>query len=866
MNQLVRGSCQAYLSRAKPIESLLNLSSRGTTSIIRQIQIRKASSDTDFKPSEELAKERYDSRANEDIERKRARLLYQSRKRGMLENGVILASFANKHLDKLDIEQLDQYDKLINLPTNDWDIFYWITKTKPTPPEFETPIMAKLREHVNCKVSNDTVLGKSRPDDIVFPVKKKSYDLDVDVSQVSMTDYDKELFDDRIKSWGNGKYIVLMTEWRKKFFRHRLRRAISSPTTLKTLSDTQKTEVYTQRAEKEVADHITIPKNLIDTPYEKTMKHHNLMQRLLGPELTNDALDYDDEVEAWSDMIWHRNYGRLDSKIAPSKTLKCASCRSRLHCCDPGLDGYVPREVFVSIGVDESVDAKQQQCQRCNFASTYGVRLSQEVSHDTYIELLRDLARKPPSVVCVLVDLTDLPGSIMEGLLNYIGQEHDVIVIGNKLDLLPKDGPKLLQRVGYAFKHNISRLLYGERHPKIADSMVLSARTGFGVEGLVARLLNLSESSKDIFLIGSRNTGKSTLFNALLQSDLCAIRKGDILTRVSPYTPHGVDLPILRFPIDIAEGWEIELKKRRTERVERNTARRERSLENLTKFRQETMPHISSLIDRLDYTPIGDATLVTNSKYGSSIGEEYAQPKFSADHPLRKPQQRSPLSATEKEFDHHKFFHLTPSVRTSDQLDNLLTNEERLEVFPNETIAPRKYSLRPMQSIFIAGLARLDLLTSQSNVIFTVFASKYLPIHVISTRKADQFYDTLLGSPYLGVPFGDNTRLAAWPGLRKSETDFLIKGVAQHVGAADIVFGSIGWILVNLIQDQECLVRALTPEGRGIFFRDPPLLSRASSQLIGKKIRDTPVFKNQHYVTESISELGSSTYRMLKCS
>jgi succinate dehydrogenase assembly factor 2 len=143
-----------------------------------------------------LAKERYDTRANEDIEKKRARLLYQSRKRGMLENGVILASFANKYLNTLDADHLDQYDRLINLPTNDWDIYYWATNTKPTPPEFETPVLGMLREHLKSKVSNegqielsDGVLGKTRLDDIVLPAKGKHYELDIDVSKVDLTNY-----------------------------------------------------------------------------------------------------------------------------------------------------------------------------------------------------------------------------------------------------------------------------------------------------------------------------------------------------------------------------------------------------------------------------------------------------------------------------------------------------------------------------------------------------------------------------------------------------------------------------------------------------------------------------------------------------
>ncbi|KAG9509487.1 Succinate dehydrogenase assembly factor 2, mitochondrial, partial [Fragariocoptes setiger] len=101
-----------------------------------------------FKPSEQLATERYEMRANEAPDRKRARLMYQSRKRGMLENGLILSSFADRHLATFNNEQLDQYDRLINLPTNDWDIYYWATGTRPTPPEFETCVMQSLREHL----------------------------------------------------------------------------------------------------------------------------------------------------------------------------------------------------------------------------------------------------------------------------------------------------------------------------------------------------------------------------------------------------------------------------------------------------------------------------------------------------------------------------------------------------------------------------------------------------------------------------------------------------------------------------------------------------------------------------------------------
>lgn len=64
-----------------------------------------------------------------------------------MENGLLLASFAHKHLDTFNDEELVLYDRLINLPSNDWEIYYWATGTRPTPPEFDNKIMQLLKEH-----------------------------------------------------------------------------------------------------------------------------------------------------------------------------------------------------------------------------------------------------------------------------------------------------------------------------------------------------------------------------------------------------------------------------------------------------------------------------------------------------------------------------------------------------------------------------------------------------------------------------------------------------------------------------------------------------------------------------------------------
>ncbi|XP_076288538.1 succinate dehydrogenase assembly factor 2-B, mitochondrial-like isoform X2 [Lasioglossum baleicum] len=90
----------------------------------------------------------YIERTDENSTVKRARLIYQSRKRGMLENGLLLSTFAKKYLSDFNDQQLQLYDRLINLPSNDWDIFYWATEAKPTPPEFDNEVMDLLKKHI----------------------------------------------------------------------------------------------------------------------------------------------------------------------------------------------------------------------------------------------------------------------------------------------------------------------------------------------------------------------------------------------------------------------------------------------------------------------------------------------------------------------------------------------------------------------------------------------------------------------------------------------------------------------------------------------------------------------------------------------
>ncbi|ETS74881.1 hypothetical protein PFICI_13365 [Pestalotiopsis fici W106-1] len=70
-------------------------------------------------------------RVGEDERTMRARLVYQSRKRGTLESDLLLSTFADTYLPNMSKEQMAQYD--LFLDENDWDIYYWATQEAPSP-------------------------------------------------------------------------------------------------------------------------------------------------------------------------------------------------------------------------------------------------------------------------------------------------------------------------------------------------------------------------------------------------------------------------------------------------------------------------------------------------------------------------------------------------------------------------------------------------------------------------------------------------------------------------------------------------------------------------------------------------------------
>ena len=99
----------------------------------------------------------------------------------------------------------------------------------------------------------------------------------------------------------------------------------------------------------------------------------------------------------------------------------------------------------------------------------------------------------------------------------------------------------------------------------------------------------------------------------------------------------------------------------------------------------------------------------------------------------------------EKKLDFHpgqyrenKWCHDTPGTISEDQVINLFTQEEIMKILPNLPMLPRTLSVQAGLTIFIGGVARLDILSGPEDprwsnwpLILTLFASDELPINVV---------------------------------------------------------------------------------------------------------------------------------------
>lgn len=146
-------------------------------------------------------------------------------------------------------------------------------------------------------------------------------------------------------------------------------------------------------------------------------------------------------------------------------------------------------------------------------------------------------------------------------------------------------------------------------------------------------------------------------------------------------------------------------------------------------------------------------------------------------------------------------------------------------------------------SMFIGGLARLDFVEVPKLTRAIVYSSLNLPVTIVNTEDADEFYDKFLGSELLGVPITmDENRLSKWPKMEPLYDEIAIDGIDKHVSTCDFVMSSAGWIGINLPKNSAGIFKPWIIGKKGIHVRKPSILPNGFN-LRGRRIRDSPAYR-----------------------
>ena len=90
------------------------------------------------------------TRSSAGLDARRRRLLFRSWHRGIREMDLIMGRFADAHIGTLGDAELDEYERLIEMP--DPDLLNWVTGASPTPSSHDTALFRRLRDfHLRAK-------------------------------------------------------------------------------------------------------------------------------------------------------------------------------------------------------------------------------------------------------------------------------------------------------------------------------------------------------------------------------------------------------------------------------------------------------------------------------------------------------------------------------------------------------------------------------------------------------------------------------------------------------------------------------------------------------------------------------------------
>ncbi|MFA1820481.1 ribosome biogenesis GTPase YqeH [Virgibacillus oceani] len=203
----------------------------------------------------------------------------------------------------------------------------------------------------------------------------------------------------------------------------------------------------------------------------------------------------------------------------------CQGCGASLQSRDPKELGYIPLA---------SLEKENPLCKRCFRLKHYNEVQEVAVTDDDFLQMISTI-RNTKSLVVHLIDIFDVNGTLLRSLPRIVG-DNPIILVGNKMDLLPKSTNE--RKVIHWLRASAK-----EAGLTVKDVLLISSEKGYGFEPLEEKI-ETWRNNRDVYIVGATNVGKSTFINRLIKQ---STGYSNVVT--TSYFP-GTTLGFIEIPLD----------------------------------------------------------------------------------------------------------------------------------------------------------------------------------------------------------------------------------------------------------------------------------------------------------------------------
>lgn len=213
-----------------------------------------------------------------------------------------------------------------------------------------------------------------------------------------------------------------------------------------------------------------------------------------------------------------------------SQVRRCYNCGAVLQSDDPSKEGYVKKETL------ENASQNFLFCDKCFEQERYHSQSNEPSINPEFLTMLNE-AKKKNALIVYVINLFSFEASFSSAL-NELIQGMNILVVGNKFDLLPEGCDEELTKEYVAHRFRAVGLTISKDNVILANAFDdETART------IIQQIYEL-KNGKDVYLIGPSNAGKTTLISSFLRV-YNNLSTGNIVTQEYP----GTSLRVMQIPL-----------------------------------------------------------------------------------------------------------------------------------------------------------------------------------------------------------------------------------------------------------------------------------------------------------------------------